>query len=121
MKYKTAPKSFWVFCGFLMALVLYTVFLFFHLKISGVYVVATIKSGVATSEGVDYKYEFNYNGERYFGSFSGIMNYKMGDRCFVLFLRNNPNKNLIQFNTPVPDCLKDSIDTFWEKEPKCID
>jgi hypothetical protein len=59
MYLKTAPKSFWVLCGFLMALVLYMVFLFFHLKVSGVYVVATIKSGVATSEGVDFKYEFN--------------------------------------------------------------
>jgi hypothetical protein len=118
MKLRSAPKSFWVLCGFLLVLVMYVVILFIHLKISGVYVVATIKSGVATSDGVDYKYEFNYNGESYFGTFNGS-SYKIGKRCFVMFLRDNPDKNLIQLYTPVPDCLKDSINSFWEKEPLC--
>jgi hypothetical protein len=116
---KKNPKSFYILCGFVFLLVFYTLFLFFHLKIAGVYGVAIIKEEVATSEGVDITYEFVYQNKEYSGVFTGSKGYKIGDRYFVLFLKSNPNKNLLQYNNPVPDCLIDSIHSFWSNYPKC--
>lgn len=94
-------------------------FLFFYLKVVGVYGVAVIKEGVATSEGIDFKYDFFYEGEVYTGGFTGVGKYEIGSKYFVLFSRNNPDKNLLQYSTPVPDCFKDSTNTFWFALPKC--
>ena len=117
--FKNKPKSFYIICGFIFLLVMYTLFLFFYLKIVGVYGVAIIKEGVATSVGIDIKYEFMYEGEKYTGVFTDSRRYKIGDKYFVLFSRNNPNKNLLQYNYPVPYCLKDSSNSFWSTYPKC--
>lgn len=118
-KLRSHPKSFYIFCGILSLLVLYTVFLFFYLKVVGVYGVATMKECVVSSEGIDFKYEFSYEGEKYTGVFNGDGRYKIGDKYFVSFSKSNPNKNLLEYNHPVPGCFRDSINFYWSTYPEC--
>jgi hypothetical protein len=112
-------KSGYIIYGFVAILVLYVVFLFFYLKVVGVYGVAVIKEAVPTTEGILYSYEFFYNGISYSGRFSGFGKHHIGDRYFVSFSRKNPDKNLLQYNRPVPQCLTDSFNVFWQTYPEC--
>ena len=118
-RYKKLPKFFYLVCVFVTLLIMYTLFLFFHLKISGVYAVASIKEGISTSEGIDFRYEFYYKGQNYGGTFTDSKPHNPGERYFVLFLRSCPSRNLLQYDLPVPDCLKDSLDYFWHSYPNC--
>ena len=101
------------------AIVGYTVILFFYLEIFGVFTIARIVKGIPTSEGVDYYYEFNYAGGVYNGSFTDMKGYKIGTKFFVCFSKDNPSHNLLKFTKPVPDCLKDSVFTYWQNIPHC--
>jgi hypothetical protein len=116
--FKKQPKYFYVVLCLLSLLVLYMVVLFFYLKIVGVYGIAIIKERTISSEGVDYKYEFLYQGEKYTGSVTGLRD-EIGSKYFVLFSKTDPNKNLLQYNEPFPDCFKDSINSVWIKLPQC--
>jgi len=118
-KHKKHPLSFYLFLVFVLVLILYTVSMFVYLKITGVYAIATIQEGTPTSEGIDYRYSFFYNGKRYSGSFTGLGGYANGDKYFVSFSQISPSKNLLQYNKPVPECLKDSIYSCWSVIPKC--
>ncbi|HWK08348.1 MAG TPA: hypothetical protein VNS58_32200 [Puia sp.] len=120
-RFKNQPRSFYILWGVISLLVLYVLFLFLYLKVIGVYGVAIIKEAVATSEGNDLTYEFIYAGEAYTGVFAGTNRYKIGDKYFVSFSKSNPDYNLLQYNSPVPDCLKDSIGSYWTTLPKCPD
>jgi len=81
--------------------------------------VAVIKDGIPTSEGVDVRYEFLYNGVSYTGGFTAGNYYEIGGKYFVLFSRDDPDKNLLQYAEPVPYCFKDSLNSFWTTIPKC--
>ena len=116
--FKNQPKIFYFLFVFISSLIIYTLYLFIYLKIIGIYGVAMITGGASSSEGNDYKYEFIYEGEKYTGSFSGLK-YEIGSKYFVLFSPNNPDKNLLDYNEPVPNCLEDSINSTWEEIPKC--
>ena len=118
--FKSKTRAFyfiWIFVG---VLVSYTLVLFFYLKIVGVYGIAELKEAVSTSEGIDIKYEFSYEGNKYTGVFTAGSKFKLGDKYFVLFSKHNPEKNLLQYNHPVPNCLKDSINFYWVTYPKCL-
>lgn len=116
---KNKSKAGIIVYGILSIVFIYMLFFFFYLKIFGVYGVATIKEGVATSEGIDFHYDFIYEGGKYTGGFTGGKMYEIGSKYFVLFSKNNPEKSLLQYNDPVPDCLKDSINSYWSTYPKC--
>ncbi len=118
ISFKKQPKYFYVFLGLFSLLILYAAVLFFYLKIVGVYGIAIIKERTVTSEGVDYKYEFLYQNEKYTGSVTGLGD-AIGSKYFVLFSKTDPDKNLLQYNDPVPDCFKDSINSVWIKLPQC--
>ena len=94
-------------------------YLFVYLEFVGVWGVAVIKEVTPTSEGVDYIYEFMYKGVYYNGGFTGLGGRQIGDKYFVLFSLDNPDKSLLQYNSPVPDCFRDSINMYWNKMPKC--
>lgn len=117
--FKNRPVSFYVLSILIAGLVLYTVSIFIYLKITGVYSVATIAGGVSTSEGIDYQYEFNYLGKKYHGVFTDSRVHKIGSKYFVSFSKRSPSKNLLQYNSPVPNCLQDSTFTFWNQIPEC--
>lgn len=108
---------------FITLLFIYTSWLFFYLKIFGVYGVAIIKEGTPSSDGVSIKYEFSFNGEIYSGFFSAGpyagRDYPIGSKYYVQFSRKDPTKNLLQYNNPVPFCYRDSMNTFWEDIPSC--
>jgi hypothetical protein len=116
---KNRPISFYIILIIVVGLVLYTLSIFVYLKITGVYAVATITDGVSTSEGIDYQYEFYYLDEKYAGTFTDSRAHKIGSKFFVAFSKSRPSKNLLQYNNPVPDCLKDSIFSFWNQIPEC--
>lgn len=118
---KKRPVSFYVISSVIALLVLYTVSLFIYLKISGAYTIATIVSGTPTSEGIDYQYEFFFEGKIYEGRFTDIQRYQIGSKYFVSFSRARPSKNLLQYGKPVPDCLKDSVFSVWDHIPGCTD
>ena len=118
ISFKKQPRYFYVFLGLFSLLIIYVVVLFFYLKVVGVYSVAIITGGVSSSEGNDYKYEFCFQSEKYKGSFTGLR-YEIGSKYFVLFSKNDPHKSLLQYNDPVPDCFKDSINSVWIKLPQC--
>jgi hypothetical protein len=119
LSFKKQPRYFYFFLGLLLVLILYVVVLFFYLKIVGFYGIATITGGVSTSEGNDYTYEFPYKGEKFTGSLSGLK-YEIGSKYFVLFYQSDPDKSFLQYNEPVPDCFKDSINSVWKKIPQCF-
>jgi hypothetical protein len=104
---------------FIIALVTYTVGLSIYLKITGIYAVATITESTATFDGIDFKYTFLYESKEYFGVFTGLSGHKIGDKYFVSFAENNPNYNLLLYDEAVPDCLKDSFNSYWPKIPNC--
>jgi len=112
-------RKIYIFYGVVSLFILYTVILFISLKLYGVYGVAIIKESVATTEGVVYTYEFLYEGFAYSGEFTGIGKQKVGERYFVSFLKSNPNRSLLQYNHPVPGCLADSFNVFWNNYPDC--
>lgn len=113
------PVSFILLSIFIIGLILYTFSLFIYLKIMGVYAVATIKEGTPTLEGIDFRYEFYYSGKLFAGVFTDIRPHQSGDRYFVCFSKENPSKNLLQYNQPVPDCLQDSLFTIRAEIPEC--
>lgn len=114
------PKYLIVGFGIFLFFIGYAIFNFFYLEFVGVYGVASIKEKIPTSEGIDVKYEFFYNTEKYIGKFVAGKQYQIGDKYFVKFSKNNPETNLLQYNSPVPDCLKDSIHSFWTSRPICL-
>jgi hypothetical protein len=113
------PASLIILSFAVAGLILYTLSLFIYLKVNGVYAVATIKEGTPTSEGIDFRYEFHYAGKSFDGVFTGNGAYKLGDTYFVCFSKEDPSKNLLQYNQRVPDCLTDSLFTFWSEIPQC--
>lgn len=116
---KGRPVLFYIFLLFMGGLTLYIISLFVYLKIVGVYAVATIIGGIPTSEGIDYKYEFYYLGETYTGGFTSLQRLRFGDKFFVSFSKKNPSQSLLKYYSSVPDCLKDSVFSFWETVPEC--
>ncbi|MBP6431403.1 MAG: hypothetical protein KA319_06520 [Ferruginibacter sp.] len=108
-------------CIFIGILVSYTFWLFFYLKAVGVYGIATINAAFPSSDGVRYEYEFSYKNLLYKGDFMGLSGYKIGDCYFVRFSPKYPEKNLLQYDNKVPECLRDSVHLFWEKIPICED
>jgi hypothetical protein len=120
ISFKKQPKVFYVGVFFFSVLVLYVAALFIYLKIVGVYGIAVIKEQTISSEGVVYKYEFLYQGEKYAGDVTSIRKV-IGSKYFVLFSKADPDKNLLQYNDSVPDCFKDSINSIWIKLPQCAE
>lgn len=118
-RFKNLPNWFYLLLVFLGPPLAYVFWVFFYLQIVGVYAVAVLKEGRSTSEGVDYKYEFYYEGKPYTGVFTGLGDQRIGDKYFVLFSRSDPDKNLLQYGSPVPDCLKNDSNKFWIKKPAC--
>lgn len=116
---KAMSKPMRFLCIFIGILIGYTLWLFFYLKIVGVFGIAEIRTATATSDGVDYKYSFLYKGEVYNGSFTGLNGYKMGDCYFVRFSPKDPEKNLLQYDNKVPECLRDSVNLIWHEIPNC--
>ncbi|MBO9633470.1 MAG: hypothetical protein J7578_10170, partial [Chitinophagaceae bacterium] len=99
--------------------VIYVLMLFFTLRINGVYGVASVTGGKPTTEGIDYKYEFSFEGRVYSGVFTDMKRIEMGDKYFVLFHPKDPDKNLLQMDLKVPGCYVDSVGVSWEKVPAC--
>ena len=96
---------------------IYAIYLFIYLKIWGVFGIAVLTDATATSEGIDYKYEFQYKNETYSGSFTDISKHEIGEKNFVSFSKFNPNKNLLQYHHKVPDCLKEYASYYWDEIP----
>jgi hypothetical protein len=99
--------------------IIYKVSMFLYLKIAGVYGIAIITESATSSDGVRVMYEFNYKQEKYSGGLTADLSYEIGDKYFVSFSESNPEYNMLQYNHPVPDCLKDSLNSFWEAYPTC--
>jgi len=95
--------------------------LFVYLQIFGVYGVATLRSAVPSSDGIFIGYDFKYDGETYSGSFTGGNEFHIGDKYFVIFSRNYPDRNLLKYNRQVPLCLEDSMEVQWQELPDCLE